>query len=129
MLVFRVEHPETAEGPYNGPWWAGQNEMGGDHAWGPDADTHLSPHHDGMLRRSMHYGRRCACDSPAALLRWFAGFWPDLADSEYVVTIRRARRATVGQHGQVVYTHDGSTILDTLAPETFVALFTDPEES
>lgn len=59
--VFRVEHKERGEGPYNGPYVAG--------GCGYAVGTHPTPKEDGIpyIRPNEH----CAFGSPAQMRRWF----------------------------------------------------------
>jgi len=117
-LVFRVQDPD-GYGPYNGMSWEGRGEMSSSHC----DDSHKSPNADPLLN-GIGYIEKCGCDSPEALLRWFDGYWEQLGEAGFVVSILKAADARKGENGQVVYCYyEGVTECDTLDIDTFLGLF------
>lgn len=60
MLVYRIEHSETNDGPYNG-----ENCIDFDHYYG---DDHPSPDNDGLDMYDYH---KCGFKSKKQLHKWF----------------------------------------------------------
>ena len=124
-LVFRVQDPDTGFGPYNGISWDGRGTMSEAHC----DQSHKSPHADLRLN-GITYREKCGCNSPESLLRWFDGFWKELAAAGFSVTILQADEARTGAYGQVVYNYrDGVEECDTLDINTFLGLFAPLDET
>lgn len=122
MLIFRVEDPESGDGPYNCMRdWPEQGGM----TWAHADSTHQPPWADARLNGIKRWSEKCACDSPESLLQWFDGYWAALHAAGFVVRILQARSARVGDNGQVVYSSTSARELDRLDPETFHALFSE----
>lgn len=130
--VYRIECPETGDGPYNANYWDGQDDMSDQH----NTDgQHTDPIRDPKLG-PVHYDERCGCDSAVALLAWFSEWLPKLADAGFQVVVLDAKDARVGRHGQVVYPEDEAVEVErheladfvrttrANAPTPVIALFT-----
>lgn len=121
FFVYRVEHPESGVGPYNGGYWKGLSDMRSDHS----DNNHLAPPWDKALRPIMRrYGSDAQCGTATsdALRAWFAGHWDNLAAAGFVVRkVRAYAGSTRGEHGQAVYRASDARVVETFDIDTFVS--------
>jgi hypothetical protein len=121
VTVYRVEHHQTGEGPYNGPYWDRYVDMAMAHR----DRKHPAPWMDRDLS-GIRSDEVCACDSPKSLRDWFARFWGDLADAGYVVRVYDVpeRHVRTGKHGQAVFHRASALQQGTFTAAGFLAWFT-----
>lgn len=116
MRIFRIEDPQTGDGPYNTDWWDGQYEMSDTHN---GSSRHVHPIRDPQLGM-VNYHERCGCDGPASLLGWFDGWLDQLDAAGFTVVELEAEEARVGQYGQVVYNTEFTEIIRTISIPEFI---------
>ena len=90
MRVYRVERPESGDGPYNGPYIV--EGMGRAHT---DNETHPNPHNDAGLAGRDWYGKSCGFDSLDAYRAWFCRWRKRLSAEGYVLSVYEVPRKFV----------------------------------
>ncbi len=120
ITLYRVEDPDTGHGPYNARGWDGYGAMRNAH----QGRRHPAPWMDHELG-SIRMVEVCACDSPATLKAWFAGFWGDLAAAGFEVRAYTlpAECVRIGKYGQAVFDRDDAPPSVRFTPASFLSWF------
>lgn len=113
LLVWRIEHPETGEGPYvrdtSDPRSIGKRSPRGQLSYYLRQLHQRCESRPGVREEFPQFSRACvphsACTSLADLERWFCGAWGHLAAAGYEVRCYAApaRDCWVGASGQVAF--------------------------
>jgi hypothetical protein len=119
MLVYRFEHPDTGQGPYQFDG-EGADELD-DMRWSHQDFEHMAPWMDDRLGGIDSY-EVCGCDSPESLLAWFDGWIDELAEVGFMISVRYTEAARLGENGQVVFPDYGAHEVESIEPHAFAAL-------
>ncbi len=130
MLIYRAEHPRTLTGPFNGYGWEIERVMArsGRRPHNEDMDRFPSPPRDtfGDDLPDRRHGWYCACSSLRQWREWFpkpvAEFLRDHGFELRVYEVHDDYRGLRKARRQVIFRHEGATLVQRLDPVTKLTL-------
>lgn len=102
MLVYRIEHPITGQGPYSRFDGTYDMQALGELLFESHglSKEHPGPFEDNLRDFTTRYHAYFACASLELLQEWFKDFWPWLLELGYTIEVYRVKNYKIGKSGK-----------------------------